>query len=89
MAGNSPIRYGKVERALQRGGAVLVSVSGSHFSWEYQGILVTIVVHGNQVKAPYVVKARKAWRLLTQDGVADKDFWDGKWTERRPHGRSR
>jgi predicted RNA binding protein YcfA (HicA-like mRNA interferase family) len=80
MGGNSPIRYAVIERALRRGGAVHTRTRGSHHNWTFRGRAFTIVVHNNVVKAPYIKRLREFWSLAPQDGVSDKDFWDGKWT---------
>ncbi|MCA8910182.1 MAG: hypothetical protein KDB82_00635 [Planctomycetes bacterium] len=79
MAGNSPIRYAKLKRALLRGGAEEGSINGSHHNWRYKGMNQSIPVHRNLVKARYVVRLRKAWKLRSEDGVSDKDFWNGNW----------
>lgn len=79
MAGNSPIRYAKIKRALSRGGATALNINGSHHNWAYRGIVFAIPVHRNLVKARYVKLLRKAWSLSPADGVSDKDFWNGDW----------
>ncbi|MBZ0135101.1 MAG: hypothetical protein K8I27_01860 [Planctomycetes bacterium] len=74
MAGNSPIRYAKIERALNRGGALELNINGSHHNWAYRVIVFAIPVHRNLVKARYVKLLRRAWKLTPADGVSDKDF---------------
>jgi hypothetical protein len=81
MGGNSPIRYRKIKRALDRGGAELTSINGSHFNWTYKGRPFTIVVHSNEVKAPYIRRLREFWSLTVADGVSDRDFWNGDWEQ--------
>lgn len=79
MAGNSPIRYAKIRRALLRGGATEGSVNGSHHNWSYRSQGQSLPVHHNQVKAVYIKRLRQAWKLRPSDGVSDSDFWDGNW----------
>jgi predicted RNA binding protein YcfA (HicA-like mRNA interferase family) len=83
MGGNSPIRYGLIERALRRGGKKHTRTRGSHHNWIYRGRAFTIVVHGNAVKAQYIRRLREFWSLREDDGVSDKEFWDGKWPGKR------
>jgi hypothetical protein len=79
MAGNSPIRYAKVRRALLRGVATEGNINGSHHNWTYRNQNQTLPVHRNLVKAVYVKRLRHAWKLTAKDGVSDKDFWNGDW----------
>jgi predicted RNA binding protein YcfA (HicA-like mRNA interferase family) len=76
MAGNSPVPYREVERAFKRGGASHARTTGSHFTWIYKSVPVVIVVHNNEVKMPYINKARKSWGLWN---LNDKKFWEGDW----------
>lgn len=46
MAGNSPVRYAKLDRALLRGGAEMRGISGSHHKWLYRDLPYPIPVHG-------------------------------------------
>lgn len=50
MAGNSPIRYAKLKRALSRGGAEERGIAGSHHNWAYRGVAFSIPVHAGKVK---------------------------------------
>lgn len=79
MGAGSPVPFRDVERALRRGGAVLSSSTGSHFTYRYRNRPYTIPVKHNHVKAGYVKSLRKFWFLTNDDGVSDDDFWEGRW----------
>jgi predicted RNA binding protein YcfA (HicA-like mRNA interferase family) len=80
MGRNSPIPYRDIKRALERGGAIHISTNGSHFIWKYKDKLpFAVVVHKNEVKAPYIKRLRRQWALTVSDGVSDDDFWNGNW----------